>query len=136
MRGSLAEAAGSGTFHVDPRKLFESFEECPEAFGPIVAIFREDYPRDLQDLHLALAMGDCSRFAFVAHKIRGSAAHFHAEYASGIARELEERGTLGNLQGVRAMIEHLEQELDSIAVSLRRLEKSLVMENLDALETS
>ncbi len=111
----------------DPAKILENFEDCPEILGPVAKLFREAYVPDMHALRMALANGDSAGFAFIAHKIKGSASYFRAEQVTHIAGELEERGEQGKLKGVDAMVEQLDRALDSISRVLRQVEELLAV---------
>jgi HPt (histidine-containing phosphotransfer) domain-containing protein len=114
-----------GPIEVDPVGIRECFNECPEILGPVAKLFREDYVSDLHELRHALENGDGVRFAFLAHKIKGSASYFRVEQVTNLAAELEARGECGNLTGAAALVDRLGEGLDSVSVALGDEEERL-----------
>src|SRR5580698_6636534 len=100
-------------FSVDT--VLKNFQDFPEILGPVVSLFLDAYPADMQALRLAVERGNERDVAFVAHKIRGSVGCFHADRAAAIAAEVEGRGDSGELQGLLNVIEHLETAMVSVS---------------------
>ncbi|MGA9565937.1 MAG: Hpt domain-containing protein [Candidatus Korobacteraceae bacterium] len=106
-------------------RIRESFEECPEILGPVARLFRGAYVPDMHALRVALENGDNARFAFLAHKIKGSASYFRVDYVTDLAAELELRGKCGSLAGVSDLVDQLGDGLDSVSAALRDEEERL-----------
>jgi HPt (histidine-containing phosphotransfer) domain-containing protein len=109
----------------DPTKVLENFEDCPEILGPVAKLFREAYVPDMQALRRALENRDSVNFAFIAHKIKGSASYFRADHVTHIAGQLEERGQRKDLNGVHTMVEELNRALNSLSRALKQAEERL-----------
>ena len=109
----------------DLTRILDAFEECPEILGPIAKLFREAYVPDMRALRLALEKEDCANFAFLAHKIKGSASYFRADRVTDIAADLEERGERGNLKGAHILVDKLGKALDSVSLVLKQVEDLL-----------
>jgi HPt (histidine-containing phosphotransfer) domain-containing protein len=106
-------------------RILDAFEECPEILGPIAKLFREAYVPDMHALRLALEKEDCANFAFLAHKIKGSASYFRADHVTDIAADLEGRGEHGNLNGAHILVDQLGEALDSVSIALKQVEDLL-----------
>jgi len=110
---------------VDPGRIRECFKECPEILGPVAKLFRQDYVSDLRALRAALENRDGVTFAFLAHKIKGSASYFRVDEVTNLAAELEVRGECGNLTGAAALVDQLGEGLYSVSVALGDEEERL-----------
>jgi HPt (histidine-containing phosphotransfer) domain-containing protein len=122
---SLQRPVQPESVECDPAKVLDHFAECPEILGQVAKLFREAYVPDMLALRLALERGDSDRFAFLAHKIKGSACYFQAEHVTALAAELEERGERGELKGINPQVEQLDKALASVSFALRQVEDLL-----------
>lgn len=87
----------------------------------IAALFVEDYPRVLEDLRDAIALGDAERIERTAHGLKGSVATFGARPAMEAARTLEAMGRAGQFQEIRQVLTTLELALAALHPELETL---------------
>jgi len=77
----------------------------------IAALFLEEYPRELDDIHKALATGDAHMLERSAHGLKGSVANFGARTAVDAAFQLEQLGKAGKLDQAPPALSALERTL-------------------------
>ena len=77
----------------------------------LVAIFLQDYPRQLERLRRALGEGDAAGVARAAHSLKGAAGNLAAEGVVAVARRLEALGKAGELAGAEEVLGQLEAEM-------------------------
>jgi len=112
-------------------KIFNDFQDYPEALSLVAAIFRDNYCYDVRSLQSALTIGDSARIAFLAHKMRGSILCFHQDGAALIAGALEEKARRNDLEGIDRLIESLAHVYDLVCSSLERAERMFVEPETD-----
>ena len=79
-----------------------------ELLNGLVAIFLDDCPRLLSDVHRAVTGQNSEGLERAAHTFRGSAANFAAKEVCEILSRLETMGRSGNLTGAEAASSELE----------------------------
>ena len=84
----------------------------------IAALFLEEYPRELDDIHKALATGDAHMLERSAHGLKGSVANFGARAAVDAAFQLEQLGKAGKLDQVPPALSALERTLACLHAEL------------------
>lgn len=82
-----------------------------ELLKEIAAVFLEDYPNSLREIHAAIDSGDASQLERSAHSLKGSVANFGARDAVAAAFRLEQMGRARQLQDCAATLRTLEQAL-------------------------
>lgn len=85
----------------------------------IAGLFLEDYPKLVQNIRDALAVGDASGLERASHSLKGAVANFGAEPAYQAALTLEKIGRSGNLSSAA-------EAYQTLAVSLEQLEPELL----------
>ncbi|MBZ5672744.1 MAG: Hpt domain-containing protein [Acidobacteriia bacterium] len=88
----------------------------------IAALFLEEYPRELDDLHKAMATGDARLLERTAHGLKGSVANFGARAAVDSAFQLERLGKAGKLDQAPPALAALERALASLHAELSSIE--------------
>lgn len=84
----------------------------------IASLFLEEYPRELDDIHKALATGDAHMLERSAHGLKGSVANFGARAAVDAAFQLEQLGKAGKLDQVPPALSALERTLACLHAEL------------------
>jgi HPt (histidine-containing phosphotransfer) domain-containing protein len=84
----------------------------------IAALFLDEYPRALEDLHAALASGDAKMLENTAHSLKGSVANFYARPAVDAAFQLEQMGRAQKLDQAAPVLTVLEQALTTLQAEL------------------
>jgi two-component system, sensor histidine kinase and response regulator len=77
----------------------------------IAALFLDEYPRELDDIHKALATADARLLEHTAHGLKGSVANFGAPTAVEAAFQLEQLGKAGKLDHAPPALIALERAL-------------------------
>ena len=93
-----------------------------ELLKEIAALFLDEYPRALDDIHAALANGDAPALERAAHGLKGSVANFGARGAVDAAFQLEQLGKAGKLDLVPPALAVLERALACLHAELSSIE--------------
>ena len=88
----------------------------------IAALFLDEYPRELREIHTALASGDALTLERSAHGLKGSVANFGARAAVDAAFQLEQFGKAGKLDQVPPALAALERTLACLHAELVSIE--------------
>lgn len=89
----------------------EQLDGDMELLQDMVEILAEDGPGLLEALAGAVNEGDAERVRKTAHKLKGSLGYFHPRRAAAMAKELEDRGRQGELDGAPELLDSLRQEV-------------------------
>lgn len=92
-----------------------------ELLKEIAAIFLEDYPNSLAEIHKAIANSDPSRLETSAHTLKGSAANFGARIAVDAALRLEQMGRARLMERCTDALRDLETGLAQLHADLQAL---------------
>jgi two-component system, sensor histidine kinase and response regulator len=84
----------------------------------LMAVFLDEYPAWLSDLHVGLAAADIGRLQRAAHKFKGTLGNFGAQVAFEAAYRLEIMGREKNLTGAADVVLLLEKELARLLPAL------------------
>ena len=93
-----------------------------ELLKEIAALFLEDYPRSLDEIHRALAVRDAKTVERSAHGLKGAVANFGARAVVDAAFQIEQLGRAQKLDQVPPALAALEQSLASLQAELASLE--------------
>ena len=80
----------------------------------LVAIFQEDAPKNLRELHAALERGDAREVERISHGLKGVVANFGAVPARAVAGDLEEVASVQRLQDAGPLVVRLDAEVTRI----------------------
>jgi HPt (histidine-containing phosphotransfer) domain-containing protein len=86
------------------RALRESIGDDAEFLAELVATFLQDSPAQLAELRAAAANGSADDVRRGAHTLKSNAATFGIVRLTGLCRELENRASDGNLDGVEELV--------------------------------
>jgi len=89
-----------------------------ELLKEIAALFLEEYPRVVSELHKALEAGDAKAVERSAHGLKGSVANFGARSVVDAAFELEQMGRTQKLAEVAQVLNSLELALAALHTEL------------------
>ena len=95
----------------DVEGVMEQLDGDMELLQDMVEILAEDGPGLLEALAGAVNEGDAERVRKTAHKLKGSLGYFHPRRAAAMAKELEDRGRQGELDGAPELLDSLRQEV-------------------------
>ena len=88
----------------------------------IAALFLGEYPRELAEIHKAMATGDAPMLERTAHGLKGAVANFGARAAVDPAFQLEQLGKAGKLDQAPPALAALEQALACLHAELSSIE--------------
>lgn len=118
MASSPAAPAGSRAAPGTETGPAEWLRRDPAMFAHLVAIFQEDYPRQLTEVRRALDQGDAEAVALGAHTLKGTVANFSQGKVWEAAKELELIGRSGDLGPAPETLARLESGLKDLADTL------------------
>jgi signal transduction histidine kinase/DNA-binding response OmpR family regulator/ligand-binding sensor domain-containing protein len=136
LAGAFAGAEVDGTTHRSKRKVFEKEAALARVDGDerllteMIAVFFDDYPRQLAAIREAVAKQDAASLERAAHTLRGALSNFGVTAAAEVAMEVERLGRSGDLQMAEETCANLEKELERLRRTLSHLEKDLVTRHL------
>jgi PAS domain S-box-containing protein len=107
---------GDGGRPLDLAALLTQVDGNRELMSELVAIFVQDYPRQLERLKRAVGEKDARGVARAAHSLKGSASNLAAAGVVAAARRLEVMGQAEDLAGAGQALQELEVELASLRV--------------------
>ena len=87
----------------------------------IVALFLEDTPKRLEELHSSRLAGDTVKYARAAHSVKGSASNLGAMRVRAVAEKLEYAAKQQGLAGLESLQADLEREFAEAQAELRKL---------------
>jgi two-component system sensor histidine kinase/response regulator len=109
----------AGTLPVSTREvLLDQVEGDVAVMEKMIALFRENAPRLLADLHSAIARRGLGDLSFSAHAFLGSLGAFGAHGAQRLAQQLEVQASRGNYDEARQIFTALERETADIQTAL------------------
>jgi two-component system sensor histidine kinase/response regulator len=88
----------------------------------IAALFLDEYPRELDEIHKALAAGDAQTLERSAHGLKGSVANFGPRAAVDAAFQLEQLGKAGKLDQAPPVLAELERTLACLHTELSSIQ--------------
>ena len=118
-RVALAVAPRQRSF--DEAELRERLHGDNELLSELVRLFIGDAPKQIQEIHAALAEGSATRIEYAAHSLKGSAASLGAKGLAAAARKLELRGRDGQLDGSESDCADLAKEWERLKPELAAL---------------
>ena len=92
-----------------------------ELLSTVVNLFRDDYPRHLEELRAALDADDFQRLKKAAHSLKGSSANIGGARAARAALAVETLARNEGLDQIDKPIDELAQEVDQLVAALDRL---------------
>ena len=105
-------AFNSATGPFDYRRALDQAD--PWVVGVIAQPFRQDWPKQMLDIEVAVKALDYPAIVRIAHTLRGLAANFNAQPAVDTARAIEQFGFKGTQDEYNILIRRLHQEMLAI----------------------
>jgi len=96
-----------------------------ELVGDLLALFRPEAAAALDRIEQTLRGGEPSGVAAAAHAIKGTLASLHARAAAGTAGELEEMGTVSDLDRCVALLARLRVQMRKVHAELEELARCM-----------
>jgi HPt (histidine-containing phosphotransfer) domain-containing protein len=87
----------------------------------ITAIFLEEYPSLIEEIHIAVTAHDAKRLERAAHSLKGSVSNFGARAATEAAYTLETLGRRGEMQNAGSALDHLVSQFEQLQPALEHL---------------
>jgi HPt (histidine-containing phosphotransfer) domain-containing protein len=106
---------------LDEEALTKAVRGDGELAGELLALFRPEAAAALDRIERALSDGNRSGAAGAAHAIKGTLASLHARSAAGTAGELEEMGTVSDLDRWVALLARLRVQIGQVLGALEEL---------------
>ena len=106
--------AGDDALPVDLAATLRWVAGDEKLLGELVAIFVEDAPQQVRDLHAALERRDVDEVERLSHGLKGVVANFGAVPARAVAGDLEEVARDRRLEGAGALVARLDVEIARI----------------------
>jgi HPt (histidine-containing phosphotransfer) domain-containing protein len=106
---------------VDARELLERIGDEREFLAELVNTFRDDFPKQLEAMTIALNDGNATQLALAAHSLKGALSNLAAQRAAGLAAGVESAGKSGDLPGAALGLRDLKPELARVVDALNAL---------------
>jgi two-component system sensor histidine kinase/response regulator len=106
---------------VDARELLERIGDEREFLAELVNTFRDDFPKQLEAMTIALNDGNATQLALAAHSLKGALSNLAAPRAAGLAAGVESAGKSGDLPGAALGLQDLKPELARVVDALNAL---------------
>lgn len=107
---------------VDRSRLDEMADELgSELIVDLIDILFEEAPKHLATMEQAAREGDADSLRRAAHTVKSSVAQLGAEGLAQMARDLEQRGDAGDLDGVEGEVERANAEWTTVREDLAAL---------------
>jgi len=107
------------------RQLYQEMGESKETENGMLAIllgdYREDAVKQVDEIRRGVAQLDFKLMQRAAHTLIANSALFGALRLSALARQVEEMGRAGTLEGVSAWVLQIESELEKVLDALPSL---------------
>lgn len=109
---------------IDKAAFQESFKVYDnEVIVEIIDLFFEEYPERLKSLEEAIRQHDAETLRTTAHGLKGVIAHFHADEAHSLAKNLESKGASKTMKETDKILDQLKEKTDRIAEELKEIKK-------------
>ena len=115
MKKPKKESSGAS---VDMAELMARVENDRELIRDLIAIFKEDFPKQLQLLQTAVQSGDARQTAAWAHTLKGMLGNLGAHDASASAARLEQLGRNGEAATFAEAFASLQRDADRLVEEL------------------
>lgn len=111
---------------VDARELLDRVGDDREFLSDLVAVFREDCPRQLALIEKGLSAQAPAEISRAAHSLKGALSNLAAPAATSLAAEVEHAGAAGEMAKAEAALGRLRDELERVLDSLSALSEEAV----------
>jgi len=112
-----------GSTEVIDKEVIASLRELQDEGEPDIIIelsdlFFENAPGKIQAIRTAIEKGDAKGLHVAAHSLKSSSSYLGATKLSAMAKELENMGRAGDLEGAKEKLERLESEYEKVRSAL------------------
>ncbi|HUF75842.1 MAG TPA: response regulator, partial [Longimicrobiales bacterium] len=123
MTTSASDEAGGLPFNRDA--LLARVESDLDLLRTLVGVFKADRPQRMEEIESAVDTDDAAALSAAAHTMKGALSVFGAEPARSIAEDLENRGRMGQMDGVRELCDRLSEAVVATEQGLDRFLREL-----------
>jgi PAS domain S-box-containing protein len=114
---------------LDEEELLSRVDGDHAMVAELAAIFRDDYPKQIQALRAALQEGSADSVRRAGHTLKGMLANLAAPRARDLAGHIEELGKKGKVQAAAGVLEELLLDLPRVQEELDALSQGVRSEN-------
>lgn len=112
-----------GSTEVLDREVIASLRELQDEGEPDIIVelsdlFFANAPGKIEAIRSAIDKGDAKALHVAAHSLKSSSSYLGATKLSAMAKDLENRGRAGNLEGSREVLMQIESEYDRVRSAL------------------
>jgi HPt (histidine-containing phosphotransfer) domain-containing protein len=93
----------------------------PDVLGEVLRLFLDEVPRRVARLKAAWDDRNAGELQRAAHSLKGSSGNIGAHRMYEICKQLDERGTAGDFNGARHLIDSLDEEYMRVEAEIHRL---------------
>ncbi len=95
-------------------------EDSPDVFAEVINSYLEDAPKQVQEIQVAVKMGDAAAVARAAHTLKPTSATLGAIALAQLCKEIEAMGRAGNISEVLGQkVEQLAAEYEQVKTALQ-----------------
>src|SRR6202030_1898133 len=109
---------GSSNLSFQQRELLARVDNARELLHDLLTIFKEEFPRYLQALRVAVDAGDGRLVAVAAHTLKGMLLNLAAGQAAAAVGRLEQLGRNGETAGFQDALAAFERDATSLLPQL------------------
>jgi CheY-like chemotaxis protein len=115
---TVEAVATPGSSPIDMADVMDRVGGDRKLFAEISATFCREMPKQLAAVRAAIESGDANAVERTSHSLKGACAVMGAKTAAALAKDLEELGARGIVDGATATFDRMQQELASVAALL------------------
>ena len=93
----------------------------PDVLGEVLRLFLDEVPRRVERLKAAWRESNAGELQRAAHSLKGSSGNIGARHMHEICKQLDQRGTAGDFNGARHLIDSLDEEYTRVEAEIHRL---------------
>jgi HPt (histidine-containing phosphotransfer) domain-containing protein len=93
----------------------------PDVLGEVLRLFLDEVPRRVARLKAAWDDRNAGELQRAAHSLKGSSGNIGAHHMYEICKQLDERGTAGDFNAARHLIDSLDEEYTRVEAEIHRL---------------
>ena len=121
----MAESTATAALNIP--ELLDRVDGDVAFVAELAAIFRQEYPRQIDSLRACIEQGEADGLKRNAHALKGALANLSAIHAASLAAALERIGASGTTSVAQVTFEQLEAELPNVLDALDELCKEPVL---------
>jgi two-component system, sensor histidine kinase and response regulator len=118
---TAAEKSSAPLVPIDVAELRDRLRDHPKLLAELAEIFRDDAPRQIEKIRVAVTRSDARGLEMASHALKGAASVLFALPVAEAARRLEIMGRSGKLAGAPQDFEILQNEWARLKLALDEL---------------